>query len=586
MHFPLNSTIRVPMIILGTLLILSIGFSSNLSANTTVPGECGNSESTSPFLQAVETFAINVLKNGIDQYGETHSPLFVDGISVIDGAPVRWDYYEDESWIISNFASQQNLMRVFYGLSELTGEECYKQAAADAVKYMFDHQTGTNGLLYWGGHQFVDLQTMQNHFQSRPHELKNHFPFYEFMWEVDPVATQKMLEAIWNAHILDWGKLDLNRHGEYDLSPGKLWDHSFDHPEPFFEGEGLTFINAGSDMVQAAMSLYHLDNNEDAQRWAERLYKQYVNARHPETGLGVYQYSQPKQRNTPPEEGPLEEELTYSSYGDRAKNQFGSEYGAIALEGNVLWGRRANTIYGRSSVILLHIAEQLEGTVSGKNFLKWTIDGIKAFIDYGYQEEENSFMPMWTDGQDLSGEVFPRTGYYGEKGTEFPSAKPGGPMMIAFARSLRLTGGDSKIWNVMRHMFIDEGLGDPGQTMSESPSLNLNTNQSDPDLLITTLEVYRTTGNTQYLELAEVIGKNILEEHFFEGYFIPSNNHIYTRFDSPEPLALLHLIATKQGKSYQVPAYLTGAGETEGEKFVEGMDGRPSDSHIYEETIE
>ncbi len=547
---------------------------------------CESIELSSEILQVVIQFAENVLENGRDRYGEVHSPLFADGISVETGEPVRWDFYEGESWIISNFASQQNLMRVLTGLSEVTCDMKYKNASAEAVQYMFDHQTGSNGLLYWGGHQFVDLESMQNQFDSRPHELKNHFPLYKFMWEVDPKSTRQMLEAIWNAHILNWNLLDLNRHGNYDLEMGKLWDHEFDHPDPFFEGLGLTFINAGSDMIQVGMALYHLDDNEKARTWAARLYEQYVNARHPETGLGVYQYSQPKQRNIPPGEGPLEEELTYSNYGDRAKNQFGSVYGDIALEGNVLWGGRVRTIYGQSAVILLHIAEQLHGTEIGQDFLEWTVDGMKALAHYAYSPEDNSFLPMWADGRDLTGETYPRTGYYGEKGTEFRSVKPDGTMMISYARAVRLTNGDGKIWNVLRHMFIDEGLGDPGSTPFDTPALNFATSITDPDILISVLDIYQLTGEEPFLQLAERIGNNIVAERFHKGYFLPTAKHKYARFDALEPLALLHLVATRYGKSDLIPAYLTGSGSTDGEKFVDEIDGRPTDRLIYEQTID
>jgi hypothetical protein len=197
------------------------------------------------------------------------------------GEPVRWD---GDGWILSNFGSQQNLMRVFTSLTELTGDKKYLNAAAEATQYMFDHHSDKNGLLYWGGHQFVDLETMDHQFEGRPHELKSNFPYYDFMWEVDPVATRRLLRAIWNAHVLDWSVLDLNRHADYNGEMGRLWDHEFAAPEPFFEGIGLTFINFGTDMIQAAMALYFLDGDEGARLWGNRLFEQYVRARHPETG--------------------------------------------------------------------------------------------------------------------------------------------------------------------------------------------------------------------------------------------------------------------------------------------------------------
>lgn len=534
----------------------------------------------SPYLQAVQVFADQVLENGRDRYGNEHSPLFADGIDVESGEPMRW-HYNGNSWVVSNFASQQNLMRVFIALTELTGDARYREAAEDAARYMFEHQTDSAGLLYWGGHQFVDLETLENQFESRPHELKNNFPFYEFLWDVNPDAARRLLQAMWNTHILNWEVLDLNRHGEYDMEMGPLWDHEFDDPEPFFEGRGLTFINAGTDMIQAAMALYALGGEEGAREWGMRLYEQYVRARHPDTGLGVYQYSQPIQRNDPPPEGPLEGELTFSGYGDRAKNQFGQVYGDIALEGNVLWGGRVSRIYGQSAVMTLHLAEQLRGTDAGEKLLGWTLDGLKALARHSYFPEENHFRPMWADGTDLTGEVYPRTGYYGREGTEFASWEPDGPMVLSFVRGVRLSEGDHELWDVIRHVFIASGLGDPGNDINDTPSLNFQTEESSADFLVAVLEMKRATGRAEYVELAERIGDNILTQNFHNGFFQPSADHVYARFDDPEPLALLLLEAARMGDPELVPPYLTGTGVTDGE--YEGL-GRITDDRLYGKT--
>ncbi|MEQ8525982.1 pectate lyase [Gracilimonas sp.] len=541
----------------------------------------GNLADTSKYLKAVHTFADNVLKSGRDIYGKVHSPLFVDGIHINTGEPVRWENGQ-QPWIISNFGSQQNLMHVLVGLSEITGDEKYRDAAAEAVRYMYDFQTDSAGLLYWGGHQFVDLENMENQFKGRPHELKNNYPFYEFMWEVDSVSTRNMLRAMWNAHILDWSVLDLNRHGEYDLQLNKLWKHEFEQPQPFFEGEGLTFINAGTDMIQAAMALYALGKDEEAKTWGVRLYHQYVRARHPDTGLGVYQYSQPKRTEIPPKTGPLEEELTFSRYGDRAKNQFADKYGDIALEGNVLWGSRMHTLYGKSPVMMLHLAEQLKGSEAGEKLLNWTLSGLKAYVKYAYSPEQNHFKPMWTNGVDLTGQVMPRTGYYGKKGTPFKPVKPTGEMMLALAKAVNLSEGSPELWEVMRSMFKAEKLGELGEDLKTDPELNYQTQISDPGMLVAVLEIHKATKNEKYLCLAEKIGNNILKDKFHEGYFIASEKHKYVRFDIPDPLALLMLEEARSGLDGRVPPYLTGYGSTDGEP---GKDGRPSDEEIYDKTF-
>lgn len=89
--------------------------------------------------------------------------------------------------------------------------------------------------------------------------------------------------------------------------------------------------------------------------------------------------------------------------------------------------------------------------------------------------------------------------------------------MIAFAMALRLTSGDEKIWNVMQHMFIDEGLEDIGLTKLGGPFLNLKTKRFDPDLLIKTLEVYRITVNLYRFYFSLVIEKKYLKNILLKG---------------------------------------------------------------------
>lgn len=534
------------------------------------------------FLNAIIEFADNVLEHGTDTFGDVHSPLLIDGINVRSGEPVKWKHAGGE-WILSNFGSQQNLIRLLDGLSTITGNPIYKDAAAAATDYMFTHHSDTSGLLYWGGHQFVDLLTMEHQFAGRPHELKTNFPYYEFMWRTNPSATGNMLRAIWNAHILNWGNLDLNRHGEYNLHMGPLWGQEFQHPEPFFEGQGLTFINAGTDMIQAALTLFLLDGDEGAKTWGMRLFNQYIQARHPITGLGVYQYSKPKQFENPPDTGALTGELTFSRYGDRARNQFSSEYGEIALEGNMLWGGRMNTLYGKHPIMMLYLAEQLAEEEEAAYLIEQTLSGMKAYASLAYVPDSNYFKPMWTDGTDLSTHTFPRTGYYGPKGNSFEVFKPAGETMLAYTRALAFSELDPVFWNVVRHMFMHEGLGDIGQSHTNNADLNLQTGNAHPEILMSVLEMYKLTSNRHYLELAEKMGDNILKKKFHFGYFMPGKNYVYAKFDAHEPLALLHLVAAKAGLDDTLPAYLAGSGGTDGEPDI---DGRPTDEWLYRQKID
>ncbi len=510
-------------------------------------------------LEAVITFADNVLQKGRDVYGARHTPLFVDGIHVDTGEPVRWCYRED-AWVISNMANQQNLFRTLTGLSRLTGDSRYIDAANESIAHMFAHQRSECGLLYWGGHQFVDLETDRNvgKFDANCHEFKNTFPFYELLWAVNPQKTAGFIRAFWNAHVLDWSRLDMNRHGRYGRPIGALWDNEFGAPVPFFEGDGLTFINAGSDLIYAGGMLYLLGGEEGALAWALRLAGQYVRARHPDTGLGVYQYSQVRRRKEPPadENDPT---FTYATYGDRAKRQFGPEYGAIALEGNLL--RSPESIYASNALIQMQLAEKLGKR--GTQLLEWTREGMHAYAKYAYDAESNTLKPLWADGTDLTGEVFARSGYYGKKGTVFKPSTPSTDMLHAYAVGYRLTG-DQVLWETARGIARGHGLGDLGPRPGEGVTLNLETGSHDAVAVFALVELYRRTGCTDYLTLGRRIGDNILAAHFHHGFFLPSAQHVHAEFDTLEPLALLTLEAALRGEPEAVPAYTGGNGYIHG----------------------
>ena len=185
-------------------------------------------------LQAVRTFADNVLARGRDHYGPTPTPLFVDGVNVLTLDPVEW-VHAGQRWIVSNLASQQHLFRTFVGLSALTGDVQFRQAAEAATRFHFDHFLRPCGLPPWGGHQFLDLRTHQVVGEQEMHEFKCSYPYYDFLWGLDPKATERLIKAVWNAHVLDWRTLDMNRHGAYNRPLGPLWASEFAGDEPFFE---------------------------------------------------------------------------------------------------------------------------------------------------------------------------------------------------------------------------------------------------------------------------------------------------------------------------------------------------------------
>ena len=103
------------------------------------PSEFPNQSSR--YLDAVREFTDNVLKYGRDTYGPKHTPLFVDGLNIHTHEPVKWKF-AGQTWILSDFASHQNLFRTLDGLTTITGDPKYRQAAEEAIEYAFSISNG------------------------------------------------------------------------------------------------------------------------------------------------------------------------------------------------------------------------------------------------------------------------------------------------------------------------------------------------------------------------------------------------------------------------------------------------------------
>lgn len=113
-------------------------------------------------LTVVKQYVDNVLNKASDTYhGDKPSPLLADGVDPRTGQQMEWIFPDGRRAVLSNFSAQQNLMRVMSGLSELSGDPQYQKRAEDIVRYHFQNYQDNSGLLYWGGHRFVDLKTLQ-----------------------------------------------------------------------------------------------------------------------------------------------------------------------------------------------------------------------------------------------------------------------------------------------------------------------------------------------------------------------------------------------------------------------------------------
>lgn len=527
-------------------------------------------------MHAVIEFCNNVLTYGRDHYRDKPTPLFSDGINIDTLEQVKWNLPGKGEVIISNLAIQQNLFRTLTALSHVLDEPIYKDAAKDSIRYHFQHLADKSGLLQWGGHKFINLLTLEPVGPAEKnyvHELKNCFPFYELMYEVDANATTKFIQAFWNAHVYDWNELDIGRHGQYGLDFETVWDRELVQLAPFRESVGLSFINTGNDLIYAAATLYQLTGDQDALKWAKHLAYQFVIARDEKTGLGAYQFTQPKKTAETDDDT-----NTLSKYGDRAKRQFGPEFGKIALEAKMLRATGANSIYSKNALIQLQLAESI-----GKNadeFLTWTVEGLKSFAKYAYIPETNSFRTMFIDGTDLTDYVLKRNGYYGKAGTKLRSYFAHFGFLLSYARAFLHTG-DIELWDMARKIAKGNGIGDLGYEPGIGVEMNRDTDCSDPIALFAILDLYQATNCEEYLDIGRMIGNNIVHRSFHKGYFVKNEASIHAKFDALEPFALIALQAAIENKLHTIPDFVYGAGFISGDYLL--PDG--TSKSIYDDVL-
>lgn len=486
----------------------------------------------SKYLDAVREFADNVLKYGRDTYGPKHTPLFVDGLNIHTHEPVKWRA-RGQVWILSNLASQQNLFRTLDGLTRITGNINYKQAAMDAIKYAFDNLRIPNGLLYWGNWLAYDAQTENICKLYRGHILKHNYPYYELMWEVNPKATEQFIESFWSAHILDWSNLGMNRIGYITEQLEKTWDYDYEGGPVFFKINGLSFHNAGSDLYYAGVLLHRLSGKMEPLVWSKRLAYRYVETRNPATGIGGSQYTRPKV--------------------DRAQLQFGDDFkGHVVLEGTLCpsnpWGLLESVVRPRICQLLL--GETLGP--DGQQFIQWALEELTAWGKVAYRRMDNSFVPILTDGTSLEGYVYTKDGYFGPEGTVVKSIPAEHLTFWTYTLAYRVTG-EKFMWEMARSIAKGNGFGDIGILANDESKLNMEMDCSDPYALLGFLELYSKTQNGAFLKMASRIGDNIMAARFQNGFFVPSKQALYAKFDYIEPLVLMRLNAVINVRPPSVP---------------------------------
>jgi pectate lyase len=507
-----------------------------------------DTNNSTKYLNAVRTFADNVLKYGRDTYGPKHTPLFVDGLNIRTYEPVKWINPDNSKWIISNFASQQILLRTLDGLSKITGDSKYRKAAEEAIQFVFENLRTPNGLFYWGDMMAYDAQNDAIYPRSGSlHSFKSIYPYYELMWKVDPNVTKDFIECLWAAHVKDWSNLDVDRGvGLNGLNVPKNWHQEYVGGPIYFETNSIPFCSTGMNLCYAAAALSKFSGLKGPLSWSKRLAYRYAETRDPRTGFSDYSYTQGRNSHPLAEDyqGHTIRPVSHDFGGGAPSNR--DPFIHIYILSPGLIGN-----YGCITSISEFLFSQMLGD-GGREFRQWALEELTARGEVLYRSGDNSWLPMLADGTNIEGYVCKKDLFFARKGTKMQAWQADLTDFWAYALAYKATS-DKFMWTMAGNIAQGNRLGYIGVDPTTKVSLNMNTNCSNAHALLGLLCLYDKTHNRLFLDMARRIGDNILAAKFHRGFFVPSNRHTYAKFDAVEALVLLHLYASLNPASPKPP---------------------------------
>lgn len=545
------------------------GYAKNITLTVTVYEEAEDDEL---ILDTLLEYYENCLTEGRDvtRYGRSaeEGVLFASGINRATGEHAVWQF-ENEDIPTTDLASETALVRGLVGMSELTGDEKYEQAVRDAYQYYFDHYVDEkNSMLKWGGHMAVDMRDYSVIEDVSVHELKDHYPYFEMMYEIDPERTRNYIRGIWAGHIHNFQTLEFSRHFSMNNSMSKemlakVWDQEFNYPDPYFEAtEGLlTFMIAANDYIYSAGLLSELDGDTDALKWAVRLEDMYNKGRNPETGLVPNLFTRTGKGREEIHDV-WDPEYTYSGYGDRA------HLNLIDLKvKDDFYFQDACFVYAYSNdlssfcynpMTCFRIAKHADEETA-RYLIDESIKTLEGFIRYKYDFSTGKIKPYVIDGTDLTGYVLKKTGYYGDYGTILEPWEMEADYLLAFAQGYSYSQSEI-IWSALRNLYSYYGVGDVGTAPGKEMELNLMTDCAEPYVLMGLCEMYETYNCEEYLDLARIVANNIVSQRFIEGYFYEDDKRLYANLNASEPYALVRFLATVKGIGKNIPEYFGSRG--------------------------
>lgn len=229
-----------------------------------------------PYREYVRECLDVLMRDGTDRYGPVKAPILVAILDVQTRTCPEKPLALDAAWRAvrpdrrapagSDLYWDLGTIRAMLELGRLTGQAKYAHFAREYIQYTTTNLVDERGFFWWGWHRHYDVfrEQMVGH-NGNPHEIHVQEAAWPELFQANPDAVRREIDALWQWHVIDHATGEVNRHGD---------GH-----------RGCDFAMSAGEIVQAFAFLYQ--QTRDAQ-WldrARRVAAYHHRARHPQTGL-------------------------------------------------------------------------------------------------------------------------------------------------------------------------------------------------------------------------------------------------------------------------------------------------------------
>jgi hypothetical protein len=186
---------------------------------------------TPDFLKVVQRYADTMIERGRDAYGPQKSGLLLSALDRMTLAPltvrpappggIRRGDRPGRPWSAMNGANphlDQNLLRVLYTLSEITGEARYANAADEELTWFLNNtMSAKTNLLPWGEHLSWDVifDVPISGGEELVHEFARPWVLWERCFALAPEPSAKFALGLWEHQIANHETGGFDRHAPY-----------------------------------------------------------------------------------------------------------------------------------------------------------------------------------------------------------------------------------------------------------------------------------------------------------------------------------------------------------------------------------